>query len=157
MAEERVDYGNDTEEQSHDAPSRKQVKGRGQASFEMEAGRASVFDRLQGSGGDSTQPQKSVEGWIIFITNVHEESTEEDLTDAFSEYGQVKNIHLNLDRRTGFVKGYCFIEYENQREAKAAIDAMDGATFKEKTIQVSWAFREGPVKARRGGRGGRRD
>uniref|UniRef100_A0A7N0VI76 RNA-binding protein 8A n=1 Tax=Kalanchoe fedtschenkoi TaxID=63787 RepID=A0A7N0VI76_KALFE len=126
----------------------KKTKGRG---FRDDGDRTRLagrdFDTLDSEGGPG--PQRSIEGWIILVTGVHEEAQEEDLQNAFGEFGEVKNLHLNLDRRTGFVKGYALIEYKNFEEAQAAISAMDGAELITQTIHVNWAFSNGSFKKRR--------
>nr|GMD79285.1 RNA-binding protein 8A-like [Ipomoea batatas]GMD80845.1 RNA-binding protein 8A-like [Ipomoea batatas] len=138
----------------------KKTKGRGFREDAAEADRnarmSARFDSLDSDGGPG--PERSIEGWIVLVTGVHEEAQEDDIHNSFGEFGDIKNLHLNLDRRTGFVKGYALVEYENFEEAQKAINEMDGTELLTQTIHVDWAFSKGSFKrrnARRSPRGHR--
>merc|ERR1719499_2037180 len=144
-----VDYDDDMQEEA--TKTSRRIKGRGAEEDDRYAGKAGLFESLP-QNDDEGGPARSIEGWVIIVSGVHEEAQEDDVFEAFAEFGDIKNLHLNLDRRTGFVKGYAFIEYESKKEAEAAIKGMDAQVLLEHKLSVSWAF----AKPGRGGGGGRR-
>ena len=98
-----------------------------------------TFDRLGDSGGSRL---KSVDGYVLAVTGLHEETQEEDLLDTFGEHGEIKNFVLNLDRRTGYVKGYALVEFGALEEAKKTIREFDGKEVSGRKVRVDWAFKK---------------
>lgn len=151
MVIDEEDLGKDELDQLKDGV--KTRKGRGFAPGNSSTRNVDMTFESINSSGDKEPPdtlaQKSVEGWILMVTGVHEEAHEDDVHGRFSEYGIIRNIHLNLDRRTGFLKGYALIEYEDFKEAQAAKVGLDGTELLGNTISVDWAFMKDKRKSGR--------
>ncbi|GAA6236412.1 RNA-binding motif protein, X-linked 2-like, partial [Lates japonicus] len=72
----------------------------------------------------------------IFVGGFPYELTEGDIICVFSQYGEVVNINLVRDKKTGKSKGFCFICYEDQRSTILAVDNFNGIKIKGRTIRV---------------------
>ncbi|MBN1390568.1 MAG: RNA-binding protein [Candidatus Thermoplasmatota archaeon] len=75
----------------------------------------------------------------IYVGNLPFGTSENELSELFSEYGQVITAKVITDRMTGRSKGFGFIEMENDNEAKAAIEALDQKEYQGRTLKVNEA------------------
>ena len=86
----------------------------------------------------------------IYVGNLSYEVTSEDLSEVFTEYGNVKRVHVPSDRETGRPRGFAFVEMEDEANEQKAIDALDGAEWMERQLKVNKAK---PREDNRGGGG----
>lgn len=75
----------------------------------------------------------------IYVGNLSYDVTQEDLNAVFAEYGQVTRVHLPMDRETGRVRGFGFVEMENEEDEEKAIEALDGASWMGRDMRVNKA------------------
>ncbi|XP_051534242.1 RNA-binding motif protein, X-linked 2-like [Myxocyprinus asiaticus] len=82
----------------------------------------------------------------IFIGGFPYELTEGDIICVFSQYGEIANINLVRDKKTGKSKGFCFLCYEDQRSTILAVDNFNGIKIKGRTIRVDHVANYRPPK-----------
>lgn len=75
----------------------------------------------------------------IYIGNVSYNSTEEDLSNLFSEYGTVDSVKIIINKHTGRSKGFGFVEMNNNEEGQKAIDNLDGYELNGRNLRVDQA------------------
>ncbi|PPJ64713.1 RNA recognition motif domain-containing protein [Cuspidothrix issatschenkoi] len=91
----------------------------------------------------------------IYVGNLSYEVTEEDLKQNFSEYGTVRRVQLPIDRETGRLRGFAFVEMGSDAEEQTAIAALDGAEWMGRSLKLNKAKpREERGGGGRGGYGG---
>ena len=95
----------------------------------------------------------------IYIGNLANQATEDDLREAFQAFGQVASAQIMVDRYSGQPRGFAFVEMPNNAEALAAISGLSGKDVKGRVITVNEARprREGGAGDRCGPGGGGRD
>lgn len=75
----------------------------------------------------------------IYIGNLDYGVTEDDLRDAFGEFGEVSSANVISDKFTGRSKGFGFVEMPNDDEANQAIDALNDTDLNGRSIKVNQA------------------
>ena len=87
----------------------------------------------------------------LYVGNLSYSTTQESLESAFSEHGRVEEVAIVMDRETGRPRGFAFVTMNNDQEAQAAIEGVNGREIDGRTVTVNEAR---PKAERSGGRGG---
>jgi len=87
----------------------------------------------------------------IYVGNLSYQMTEDELRQAFEEFGEVESARIITDRDSGRSKGFGFVEMTSESEADVAIEALNGKEIGGRTVTVNKAR---PRTERTGGGGG---
>jgi cold-inducible RNA-binding protein len=75
----------------------------------------------------------------IYVGNLSYGMSENELRDAFSEYGEVSSVKILMDRETGRSRGFGFVEMPHQKEAEAAVAQLNGKDLDGRALRVNEA------------------
>ena len=75
----------------------------------------------------------------IYVGNLAYRMTEDDLRQAFAEFGEVSSAKIITDRDTGQSQGFGFVEMPNQSEAEAAINGLNETNVQGRNLRVNEA------------------
>jgi RNA recognition motif-containing protein len=89
------------------------------------------------------------------VGNLPNTATENDIEQAFAQYGKVSEVKIVKDRETGRSRGFAFVEMPDGAEAAKAIEGLNLAEIGGRSVTVNEA-RPKTDRPRRGGGGGRR-
>ena len=92
----------------------------------------------------------------LYVGNLSNEVTEEDLRLALEQFGQVESATIIKERDSGRSKGFGFVEMASKAEGQSAIDGLNGKELKGKALNVNEARPKTENRGSRGGFGGGR-
>jgi cold-inducible RNA-binding protein len=91
-------------------------------------------------------------GKKLYVGNLSYDVTDSDLSRMFEPHGTVQSAQVIMDRDVGRSKGFGFVEMQNDQEAQAAIDALNGKDSGGRALTVNIA--KPKAEGGRGGGGG---
>lgn len=92
----------------------------------------------------------------IYVGNLSQDITEEDLKEAFEAFGRVDSITIIKDKFSGETRGFGFVEISSKAEARSAIEGLDGKEVKGRVLSVNEARPRTDDRRGKGRRGGGR-
>jgi RNA recognition motif-containing protein len=92
----------------------------------------------------------------LYVGNLPYSFRDQDMLQAFGQYGTVSSAKVMIDRDTDRSKGFGFVEMSTAAEAQAAIDGLNGKDVGGRALTVNEAKPMAPRAPRSGGYGGGR-
>ena len=89
----------------------------------------------------------------LYVGNLPYSFRDEDMQQAFSQFGNVSSAKVMMERDTGRSKGFGFVEMGSDAEAQAAIKGMNGQNMGGRDLVVNEARPMEPRPPRSGGGG----
>jgi cold-inducible RNA-binding protein len=86
----------------------------------------------------------------IYVGNLSFKATEDEIKQAFSQYGKVARVSIIVDRETNRSRGFAFVEMPDSQEAQAAIDGLNNQELAGRRISCN----EARPRENQGGGGG---
>ena len=72
----------------------------------------------------------------IFVGNLPFDITEQEIRDKFAECGAVSNVKMLMDKFSGRFRGIAFVSMDDEQQAQAAIETLDGAELGGRPMKV---------------------
>ncbi len=91
----------------------------------------------------------------IYVGNLSFNASEDDIRQAFAQYGEVSSVNIIMDRETGRSRGFAFVEMPDGEQAKEAIEQVNLSEIDGRKVTVNEA-RPKRDRPRGGGGGGGR-
>ena len=75
----------------------------------------------------------------VYVGNLAFSVKEDDLREKFAAYGELTEVTIIMDRMSGRSKGFGFVTFANDEDAKKAIAELDGKEFQGRNMKVNEA------------------
>jgi translation initiation factor 3 subunit G len=97
------------------------------------AGARGAGESMRGPGGSRDDLP------TLRVTNISEDTQENDLRELFGVFGRVARVYVGRDRETGAGKGFAFVSFEDKANAQKAIDKVHGRGYDNLILSVQWS------------------
>lgn len=75
----------------------------------------------------------------LYVGNISYSMREDELKDAFGQFGEVVSAKIIMDKRTGKSKGYGFVEMSSDAAANEALNGINGKELAGRSVKVNKA------------------
>lgn len=101
------------------------------------AGARGAGESMRGPGGGPGGNRDDLP--TLRVTNISEDTQENDLRDLFGSFGRVARVYVGRDRETGAGKGFAFVSFEERSVAQKAMEKINGKGYDNLILSVQWS------------------